>query len=143
MAAKKRKIINYRQLKVAEIWGRDREQNQETIAAILLSEFGIKASQPTISRDIKLLDQRNLDKSDAIIKAAKAQVLAEYEFVYAEAISAWHKSCLDNKSNAALLGQAQTALNNIEKLYGLASPQKLDASIQVDGKLVILPAQDD
>lgn len=168
--AKKRKILNRRQLKVAEIWERNPRQTQDEITAVLLSEFGIKVNRATVSRDIKALDQRNLAKSEAIIEAVKQQLSGEYEFIYGEAMAAWLKS-LENKQitivenieaeggqassrvkasertegqsgNPALLAQAQTALKSIRELYGLDMPQKLDASVKVDGKLVILPKQD-
>ncbi len=122
--AKKRKIINYRQLKVAEIWERDPSQTQEQIAEILLSEFGIKVNRSTVSRDIKELDRRNLEKSEAITRAVKAQVAREYEFIYGEAIFAW-----DGK-NPSVLGQAQNALKSIRELYGLDAAQKFEYKLE-------------
>lgn len=170
MAARKRKIINRRQLEVAEIWERDPEQTLDQIRVILESEFNIKVHKATVGRDLQALNERNLAKSDAIIETVKQQLATEYEFIYGEALTAWHKSLEDKQittvenieaeggnassrvkaseriegqsGNPALLAQAQLALKSIRELYGLDMPQKLDASLNIGGKLVILPTQD-
>lgn len=101
MAAKKRKIINLRQLKVAEIWERDPQRNQSDIAQILEDEFGIKVSQPTISNDLQAIDKRIQAKSEAVIMAVREKILFEYERVYGEAFSAWLKSLEDAESETS------------------------------------------
>lgn len=96
MAAKKRKILNFRQMRVAEIWERDPMQTQENIRKVLEAEFGIKISRVTVSRDLKWMDERNVAKTDAIITATKAAIYEEYLHLYNEALDAWERS-LENK----------------------------------------------
>ena len=153
MAAKRRKIINYRQLKVAEIWERNPKQNLADIRDTLASEFGISVHLATVSRDVVALEQRNLKRSNAVVDAVKQQLAEEYEFIYSEVIAAWYKS-LEAKQvitaenveaeggkaasrikasertegqsgNPALMAQAQAALKAVRELYGLDDRQDI------------------
>lgn len=163
MAAKKRKIINRRQLKVAEIWERNPEETSENIAKILEEEFGIVVTRRTVSRDIIDLDKRVQAESVEVVKSVRDRLLNEYQIIYAEAMAAWERSLedkqvitneaiegLDGKNgqrvkvqertegqsgNPALLAQAQNALKAVADLFGVDEAKRLKLDVRIEQEL--------
>jgi len=150
-----RKIINERRLAVAEIWSRDRNQTQADIIKALKAEYGIKASQVTISTDLKALGKITIDRTAEIVREVKREIFAEYQYIYGQALKAWlatleptietvTETVVDGhterakvyervsaaKPNPALLAQARGALKDIRELYGIdpAGPGESDES---------------
>lgn len=92
----KKRIINQRQMLVAEILEREPEATQAEIAEQLLV-YGLKPSQPTISNDIKALKRVHWMRASRAMEAIKARLLDEYQTIYAEAMAAWYLSLEDKQ----------------------------------------------
>jgi len=148
--SRKKRIINFRQMRVAEIWGRDKNQPQASIRQTLKTEFGIEVAQSTISRDLTHLQQRHWQKTDEVMNLIRGEMMEQYQKIFSEAFSAWvdsrgekttqiqesseassgtDKAKVQIKTegqsgNPALLAQARGALKDIREMFGVDEDKK-------------------
>ena len=109
-------------IEIARMYRAGKSQNE--IAAAL----GI--SQPTVSRDLRVMLKRWQKRADGIIETAQGELLEKILYLYGEALAGWEKSQKtaitakgvvvgDLPGDAAFLGQAMAALKQQMKLLGV------------------------
>lgn len=132
---------------VAQKWEVNPNITQQQLANWLASEHGITVTRKTISNDLAALTKSHWQKSAEAMQNIRSRLVTEYEEIYNEAMSAWVKSLDDketittngdgevtNKSegqsgNPSLLAQARGALQDIEDLLGVESPERRDVRV--------------
>lgn len=147
----KTRKIEYRRQCIKDIWIGMGIQTQFGIVDALAENYDITVTQATVSRDLATLKQRMIEQTTDDIKSF---VLAGYEHIWEEAISAWTKSLKDKTTeiqestegdnggqryktqsktegqsgNPAHLRNAQDVLKAMRDLWGLDRPKEIDIS---------------
>ena len=155
---RKKQEINRRRQIVSRLKAEGIKTQQE-IADRLKADFNIQVDRSTVSTDLKALDKQWIKASIDNTDKWKRDLIKQYQVIYEQSMAAWYLSLDDaeeittnpdgeetikikvQSGNPALLSQAQNALKNIRDILGLDAP--VDTNINIGGKLIILPPQDD
>lgn len=98
----------------------------------IITRNGKRISLSTISKDLKAVDEMLLQRTIDNRKVIKVQQQNKLEYLYREAVEAWHNSKRSKRHPAgdpALHNAARNTLADMAKLWGLNDPALIDIAV--------------